>query len=139
MIIIEIPGPVQPKQRPRFGYRKVYTPSATSKYEEFAGFHAKQAMRGLKPFEGYISLVVHVLVECPKSFSKLKISRCLCGDFFPTSSDLDNQIKILADSFNGIVWIDDRQIVHIEAIRSYAEQSKCVVKVREIKNISEVM
>lgn len=139
MITIEIPGPVQPKQRPRFTSEgRAYTPTATSKYESYAAIWAKKAMSGKEPLRGYISLTMQILEEMPKNFSKLKISRALSGDFFPTRSDLDNQIKILGDSCNGIVWIDDRQIVHIRATRSYGEKSTCLLQVREISNASEI-
>lgn len=138
LIQFEIPGQVQPKGRPRFAKNGVYSPKTTVKYEKFVAQNAALAMRDKNILTGYISVSLQIMETTPPSFSKLRKQRCLAGDFFPTRCDVDNCIKSVTDGMNGIVYADDRKIVHIEALRSYGEMEKCSVVVREIENIREI-
>lgn len=138
IIKFDIPGAVTPKGRPRLGRYGVYSPKNTAKYEKFVAGHAMIAMIGKKPLTGYLSLSLQIMEKVPESYSGLKKKRCLAGDFFPTRNDLDNCIKSLTDSMNAIVYNDDRQIVHIEAMRSYGDAEKCSIIVRDISNIKDI-
>lgn len=63
---------------------------------KFAGFY--------EPFEGSVSVVVNLH---PKTTKK--------GEASKTRIDLDNCLKVALDALNGVAWIDDSQITHINA------------------------
>ena len=52
-----------------------------------------------------------------------------------SNSDLDNAIKML-DAFNGILWIDDRQIVEIHAYKlSNSMESETYIEIEELPEL----
>ena len=54
-------------------------------------------------------------------------------------ADLDNLIKALSDSGNGILWDDDKQVIHIEAdVVRVSDRPRTVLCVREIKGELDV-
>lgn len=140
LVQFKIPGRVQPWQRPRprgHGYGYI-TPKATINYEKIVASESKIAMGSRPPFKGSISLTVHLIEGVPPSYSKLKRQRCLAGDIFPSGCDIDNQTKSLLDGMSGVIYDDDRQVVHLEALRSYGEKIECSVLAREIQNIGDI-
>ena len=54
---------------------------------------------------------------------------------YPPKPDLDNLVKLYLDSFNGVVWQDDRQVVKLTAEKRYlqpGEEEHTVVRVRVV-------
>lgn len=45
------------------------------------------------------------------------------------TSDLDNKIKFICDTFNGILWQDDAQIYEIHARKFYSEEPKTIISI----------
>jgi len=45
----------------------------------------------------------------------------MVGKLCANNTDLDNLEKALYDSLNGVVWIDDRQIVHHDNKKRWAQ------------------
>ncbi len=103
------------KGRPKFstknGFPRAYTPAKTRLYESNLKYIALKQHKGPK-FEGAIDIYVAFNLRKPKSVkNKFPICR----------PDLDNFLKCL-DSFNGIIWEDDSQIVSIRAQKSYIDK-----------------
>jgi Holliday junction resolvase RusA-like endonuclease len=46
--------------------------------------------------------------------------------------DLDNYIKALWDSCNGVVWGDDRQIIEVHATKEFGESGYIVMRVEAL-------
>lgn len=96
---LKIEGEPVPKGRPRFsvirGKVHTYTPARTLAAEQELAWHLRAAMTG-QPVTHPVSL--RVAFYCKSK-----------------TSDLDNLIKCLLDSANGIVYVDDKQVVQIEA------------------------
>jgi crossover junction endodeoxyribonuclease RusA len=46
--------------------------------------------------------------------------------------DLDNIIKAIQDGLNGIAWIDDRQVVELQAKRIKAGPDRVVIRIWEV-------
>lgn len=46
--------------------------------------------------------------------------------------DIDNLIKAVFDAFNGLIWVDDSQVVKVHAYKSYAEKNKLIVKIKSV-------
>ena len=69
-----------------------------------------------------------------KSWSKKKLKSLQAGEiiFKETKPDMDNLLKNLWDACNGLVWIDDRQIVELlKASKTYNEVPRIVIEVGE--------
>ena len=119
---LEIPGPPQGKARPRMTKRgHVYTPQATRDYEDAIAGIALKAMKGRMPIDGPVYLSLTAYYPVPASWSERKKLRAIAGDESPTvKPDLDNVLKAVADALNGIVYLDDKQIVASELFKKYS-------------------
>jgi len=95
------------KSRPRFG-GNAYTDRATREAEAAI---RRQWPEDLPPLEDYLSMVTR--------FTDRFIDVYLDAHDAPTTKgkrgDLDNYQKLVQDALNGKAYVDDRQIVHLEA------------------------
>ena len=129
-VVFTIPGPAQAKQRPRMNIRtgRIYTPSATHKYEKLV----KESYGDNPCFENqFINIKILFKFEVPKSYSKKERTEALIGNLKPTKGDIDNYIKSVLDGLNKVAFLDDRYICSITAEKIFAEESETIV---EIKN-----
>ena len=129
-VVFTIPGPAQAKQRPRVNIRtgRIYTPSATHKYEKLV----KESYGDNPCFKNqFISIKILFKFEVPKSYSKKERDEALAGNLRPTKGDIDNYIKSVLDGLNKVAFLDDRYICNITAEKMFAEESETIV---EIKN-----
>ncbi len=128
-ITVTIPGAPVAKGRPRFTRRGVvFTPKKTRNWESAARQHAEIAMFGLEPLTGALSLRVEVAMPTPASWPLWKRDAASQGIIVPTSKpDLDNFIKSVKDALNGIVWIDDSQVVLSTEEKRYGADAGVVV------------
>lgn len=137
-MIFEIQGEPMGKQRPKFSragkFVRTYTPAKTVNYEQWVKLCYKQA-GGEHLGTGPIEIVVEVNYKIPKSFSKKKRQQALDRIIVPTvKPDCDNVLKIICDSLNGIAYEDDKQIVHANVWKFYAEQPSVNVRVNTIND-----
>lgn len=100
-----------PKGRPRFSRGHTYTPTRTRQFEHSLAWMIRDAYRG-EPILGAVSLKIVFSIPRAKS-QKLK---------WPTHKvgDLDNFLKAFCDSANGILWEDDSQVIHVDAMKVFA-------------------
>lgn len=132
-IQITIPGKAQPKERPRdYAHR---TPPKTRAYEALVATCGHVAMKGRKPFLGYLHVKIKIITEIPRSWRKSKVAEALAGIILPTGCDLDNQVKSLCDGLNAVAYGDDRQIVSMHVSRCYGLIPVAFVTVKEIDRI----
>lgn len=125
----EIPGYCQPWQRTLRGF---ITPAETRAYQAVVKFKAREAMRGQKPFDGFVGLEIEIICAVPASWSKKKKADALAGKIFLTHWDVDNQIKQLFDSCNRVVYEDNRQINSIILRREYGDTERVIITARSI-------
>jgi Holliday junction resolvase RusA-like endonuclease len=109
MISFFIPGEPQPRQSFRFAVRNniayKYQPSndKAAQWLSIVRLYANQH-KPLSPIEGPIKLFVTIYRSRPKSAKK--------SDLYPTKRpDYANYMKAVEDIFNGIIWVDDSQVV----------------------------
>jgi len=106
VIKLTIPGRPVPKGRPRVVRGRAYTPAKTKQAEEKIAWCALE--KGIKPYKtGYVKVV--------------------CEFYFKGKGhgDLDNLLKLVCDSGNGIFYKDDRQIIWLRgAIFLHQEEEK---------------
>lgn len=114
---VTIPGDPKPKARPRVVYHgphpQVYTPS--SDHEKYV--------------RDYLALVVKRPTEAP----------CVVEMWFRCATkrarDWDNLGKQISDSGNGVVWVDDKQIVdcHVHVEYGVGKAASTRLRVEEIR------
>lgn len=121
-----IPGRIRGKGRPRFRamsakgrtFVQTYTDAKTESGEAVVRHFASEAMKGRPPMDGPVSIQIEIVMHHPKSWSKKKRA----GTKFPTCKpDADNQLKLVGDACNGILWHDDSQISEVSLTRLYAD------------------
>jgi Holliday junction resolvase RusA-like endonuclease len=137
MLIVnfEIPGDPVPKGRPRFARRgtfvQTYTDSKTLEYETLVGFKAKQAIGSSEPLKGHLTVYLYLRYAVPASYSKKRTEACLNGLEYPKRVDLDNCYKSITDAMNGIVYVDDSQIVEAHILKCYSLEPGANVMIQE--------
>ncbi|HBH0545707.1 TPA: RusA family crossover junction endodeoxyribonuclease, partial [Clostridioides difficile] len=95
------------KERPRFNLatKRTYTPNKTKSYEELIKwlYQSKVKYR----FTGYIKMTIRCYYSIAKSNSKKVKEQKRNNVLRPSKKpDIDNVIKVVADSLNGIAYKD---------------------------------
>ena len=135
MVVIEIPGELRGKGRPRFArvgqHVRTFTDDKTVSMENWVKACAVKVWNR-PPMLGALGIRLTIGVAVPQSWSQRKRGEALEGAIKPTGKpDIDNAIKLIFDSLNGIVWGDDKQITEATIIRRYAAQPMTVMTVFE--------
>jgi Holliday junction resolvase RusA-like endonuclease len=100
----------------------MFTPAKTVAYEGLVAHAAASAMAGHAPLSGPLVVEIEAVHPIPASWSKKRKDRAISGLLRPTTKpDWDNIGKAVSDGGNGVVWVDDRQIVDGRVIRRYGE------------------
>ncbi|KVZ03361.1 RusA family crossover junction endodeoxyribonuclease [Burkholderia stagnalis] len=120
-----VPGKPVAKGRPRFArhgaHVRTFTPEATERYENLVKIAAGAAMRGATPYEGPVRLVVYIGLPIPTSWSAKRQASAAAGLIGATKKpDADNVVKALKDGMNGVVYVDDGQVVDLWVSKRYA-------------------
>lgn len=132
-----IPGQPVAKGRPKVDSRgkfaRVYTPEKTANYEGLVAHSAQAAMNGRKLFSGPVAVELDIRVSIPASWSGKRKSMAQRGEVAATKKpDADNVEKAVFDGMNGVVWVDDVQVVQVSKRKRYADVPGVVVIVREL-------
>lgn len=92
-----------------------FKPKKLIQYQEKAKQEALNFIK--KPFDGYFEIDIILHPKRPKNYLKrLKENRFYYLDV--RCIDLDNCTKVLLDSFNNVVFKDDKKIVKINLLKS---------------------
>jgi Holliday junction resolvase RusA-like endonuclease len=137
VLTFEVPGDPHGKGRPKFARRgnfvQTYTDKKTASYEDLVKFYANIAMVDLDPLQGAVAVYIYIKLAVPKSYSKKRTEACLSGLERPTKKpDWDNVAKSICDAMNGIVYMDDTQIVDAHVTKVYAANAGVDIGVKEI-------
>ena len=135
VVTFTVDGDPVPKGRPRFARRgqfvQTYTDSKTLEYETHVALKARHAIGASEPLKGALSVFLYLRYAVPESYTKKRKEACLLGLEFPNRIDLDNVYKSITDAMNGIVYVDDSQIVEAHIKKVYAETSGANIMVQE--------
>lgn len=107
-LIVTIAGEPVAKGRPRFNTKTghAYTPDATKSAERLIAWHIKEAAQA-QGFSLPVTGKVHVAFGFGTRHNKRgNVNR---------ASDLDNYVKLCLDAMNGVVFLDDVQVVYLAA------------------------
>ena len=135
VVTFTVDGDPIPKGRPRFARRgqfvQTYTDSKTLEYETHVAMRARHAIGSSEPLKGALSVFLYLRYAVPESYTKKRKEACLLGLEFPKRIDLDNVYKSITDAMNGIVYLDDSQIVEAHIKKVYAEVAGANIMVQE--------
>lgn len=135
-VYFEIPGEPQGKGRPRFtkvgGYVKTYTPEKTASYENLVKVEYQMKYHGQQFTDVPLAMEIKAFYGIPKSASKKKREMMLTHLIRPTKKpDMDNVVKVIADSLNNLAYKDDTQIVECTVRKFYSEDPRVTVMIKE--------
>ena len=120
-IRIEADLNVIPFDRPRFNRGKVFNSKRYTDFKNSLGLIAKKEMQGRDPIQGAFKLSAE--------FYKKSAQDVLNKNF----GDLDNFLKTLLDSLNGICFVDDAQCVEFGRIRKFkSDCPKIIIEIEEV-------
>ena len=129
-------GPPQGKGRPkassRGGFVRMYTPAPTRLYEAEIARLGEIARGDWPVLETPVSLRVIAHHPIPGSWSKKRQQLALAGDCMPGKPDLDNVAKAVLDALNGVIYLDDKQVVRLVAEKKYSFDPRVEVYVHEV-------
>ena len=130
---IIISGKPIAKKRPRFARRgKFVTTYSDQETEEGKVLWEIRQQRPEKPIETPISIYLWFGMPIPKSTPKKQIKAILAGNRQHTKKpDIDNLIKFYLDVMNSEVFIDDKQIYYLSAIKEYDEKPRTEIRINE--------
>jgi Holliday junction resolvase RusA-like endonuclease len=136
MITYVVYGEPVGKGRPRFAKRgsfvSTYTPQKTKTYEDEIRMMARAAMGSNELLDTPVTVAIYIRASIPTSFSKQKRKDALEGILKPTKKpDIDNIAKCFLDAMNGIVYLDDKQVVNLHLTKVYAETPAVEIMVKE--------
>lgn len=122
-----INGECVPKARPRFSkFGHVYTTPKTRAYENIVKSTAIDNRVPCITTALRVELVIYKSI--PKSFSKLKRKLANEGKIYPiVKPDIDNYVKSVLDGLNGVLFMDDKQIVDFRAVKRYSDNPRVEV------------
>lgn len=134
-IEFKIPGKVIGKGRPHFVKKTgvAITPQQTRGYESLIRDVALPLMGGAAPWEGCVRVCIHASYKIPKSWSKKDRALALEGKVPPKKPDVDNVVKIVLDSLNRVVYLDDTQVTDCFVSKRWnAEEDALYVYMEEL-------
>lgn len=100
-----------------------YTPEKTRTWEGIARSLAMDAMKGRLPLPDPVRISIIITHSVPDSWPQWKRELALAGRIEPTvKPDADNVEKAVKDALNGVVWIDDCQVVSGSKEKLYGPQ-----------------
>jgi Holliday junction resolvase RusA-like endonuclease len=111
--MIRVTLPIEPvaKERPRMSMGRVYTPAKTANFEREVALWLRKLLGPTAPRTVPLKLVARFILIPPKR-PKWTVPA--------VRPDLDNYLKALKDGANGVLWLDDAQVVHVDAKKLYA-------------------
>ena len=109
------------KARPRFAKGKAYTTQKNKKYESEVKEAVKQWWND-DPLKTALKINLTFQFEKPK---KTTLD-------YPSKKDLDNLVKSFLDACNGIIFVDDSQVVEIKADKVFGVDDRIKMGFSEI-------
>lgn len=129
----------KPQARPRFARRGNFTTTYEDKemktWKNKCSLLITKLYANQPPLEGALRTRVKFFIKPPQYISKVKKNKqALTDETLPVSkkADLDNYIKALFDSANGILYKDDGQIAEIYASKVYSTSPRIEFEIEVI-------
>ena len=136
-MILTILGEPKPKQSAKFAkmgkFVKSYQPKKVVQNERNIRTQIiSQLPKDFVPFKGALAMTVHYVFPPLKSMSKKVLKQVDEGTLYKTTRpDLDNLAKSLLDAMNGVVFIDDAQVVYMSLTKKYGNTPETLIYIKE--------
>ena len=129
-----IPGTPTPKQSMRIGRKngkmQTFTAAPVVNYQNLIKLQAHQAMQGRPLITGPVTLNIVIYFLPPTSLTKKEKALLADGKLYPlVRPDRDNCLKGIQDGLNGIVYVDDKQVVDGVLQKRYGNQKGVQVEI----------
>lgn len=125
-VFIQIDGPPRPWKRPRFssgnGKPRVFDPE--DKIRKQIVLSIKSQVKNVLVGAVSVKIEFYFGVQSKKKW----------GLFKPSRPDIDNLAKNVLEMLQGLVVVDDAQIVQLTAVKKYDQNSYTNIWVREIED-----
>ena len=134
-VTFHVPGEVVPwarAGRTRQGF--AFTPKRQKDYQAVVRSLAHEAMDGRPPIEGPCALKVVAFYPWPKG-ATLKRRHDPAGAWKATRPDVDNLIKLVSDTLQGIAFRDDGQLARMVAEKVHGPAAGLTVMVRTLADV----
>lgn len=132
-------GEPKGKGRPRFSKKtgSAMTPLDTASYENLVKLMWQKECGDTRFPEGtMLDMRIKAYYKIPKSVSKTKRELMLEGKIRPTKKpDMDNVVKVIADSLNDLAYYDDTQIVDCQCRKFYSENPRVEVTIKTVESM----
>lgn len=141
MVHLVVPGEPIAQGRPRFsaknGIARAYDPRKSREYKDYVRTMAKSI--GIQsPLTGPLYMTVNVYRSIPRSWTLKKQTQADIGAIKPTlKPDVDNYVKGIKDALNGVVYVDDAQVVVLEISKHYSFEPRVEITVREVNPVGQ--
>jgi Holliday junction resolvase RusA-like endonuclease len=136
-VVIELRGVPRGKGTARSApnHPGVFTDSRTRTYTAQLKYAAQQVMGAIPPYPGPIVVEIVAWIPIPKTTLSEAQKELARNDKIrpPTKPDCDNYAKIL-DALNGVVWVDDKQIVREVIDKVYDDRPGLSINVTPFKH-----
>lgn len=130
-------GEPKGKGRPRFmpNTGRAVTPKDTAVYENLVRMEYMAQCHNFKfPDKAMLDMRIIAYYSIPKSQTKRNKELMKKQLLRPTKKpDMDNVVKIIADSLNQVAYRDDTQIVDCQCRKFYSENPRVEVIIKEVK------
>ena len=111
-----------------------YTPEKTAHYESLVAHSAHVAMAGKPIISGAVMVDLDIRLQIPASWSNKKKHQAEIGLIRASKKpDIDNCEKAIFDGMNGVVWIDDVQVVEVHKRKRYSDTPGVLVQVKALE------
>lgn len=111
---------------------RLYDPKKTADFKKQLRLLAQA--EHVEPLQDALSVEIWFYRAVQKSISKKEHFRRTTGQVRPTvKPDIDNLCKATLDSFNGILWKDDSQIVDLNLHKLYSDNPRIEIKLEEFQ------
>jgi len=135
-IRITVPGEPRPWSAAKIVRRGKFaqgvSPDAMKDAQADVRFQAMRAMEGCELLQGTVALNVKVYRSKGMPKSKIGAAEAEAGIRRPvTRPDLDNMLKLVGDSLNGIVYRDDAQVVQMVGAKMWSSTPRIEITVKE--------
>jgi Holliday junction resolvase RusA-like endonuclease len=113
-----------------------YYDSKTKEYRELVKQCATIAQAGRGSLTGALALIVDCEFSVPESWPEYRRQAALNGQWHTSRKDVDNVVKAVSDSCNGIIYDDDSQIAVVVGTKCYSSEPKTKVSVCELSEVN---
>ena len=127
-------GEPVPQSRPRFTKQgHSFKAPKSREYENKVRDVARLVMQKNSPMRGQLRITVDFFMTIPKGMPKWVVPLATGKMVRPTKKpDTSNLLKAVEDGMNGIVYIDDSQVVEVVANKFYSNHPRADISIEVI-------